>query len=291
MLSGVANILNGYGPVAGAAIARHSDIDKIAFTGSTNTARQIVKLAATNLKKVTIEAGGKSPLVVFEDAKLEQAVKWAHSGIMSNMGQICSATSRILVQEAIYEDFLALFCKHISDVSKVGDPFETDTSQGPQVTKAQFDRILQYIESGKSEGAKLVMGGKPHKSTPEGKGFYVAPTVFRDVKQDMKIFKEEIFGPVVVLTPFETETDAINIANDSIYGLGASVFTRDISKAHRVARRIESGVIWINSSNDYAVSVPFGGFKQSGIGSEMGEAGLEEYTNTKSVYVNLGDEL
>jgi aldehyde dehydrogenase (NAD+) len=285
---GVVNILNGQGRVAGAAIASHLGIDKIAFTGSTATGKEIMKSAAINMKNITLETGGKSPLLVFDDADLDQAVKWSHIGIMSNMGQVCTATSRILVQEGIYDKFTEAFKEQVKNTSKVGNPFEDETFQGPQVTKAQYERVLSYIEAGKSEGATLALGGEAYKNVGNGKGFFISPTVFTNVKDDMKIFREEVFGPFVVIASFKDEDDAISRANDTTYGLGSAVFTKDIVKAHRVARRIEAGMVWINSSNDSDFRVPFGGVKQSGIGRELGEAGLEAYTNKKAVHVNLG---
>lgn len=197
-----------------------------------------------------------------------------------NQGQVCTATSRILVQEGIYDEFVEAFKNHVSKASIVGDPFKDDTFQGPQVTKSQFDRVLSFIEAGKSDGAKLVAGGKPVKDVG-GKGFFVAPTIFTNVKDDMRIYREEVFGPFVVISSFKTEEEAIERANDTTYGLGAAVFTENITKAHRVARSIEAGMVWINSSNDSDIRVPFGGVKQSGIGRELGEAGLEAYTNRK----------
>lgn len=285
---GVVNILNGHGRIAGSAMAQHPGIDKIAFTGSTSTGREIMKMAALNLKNITLETGGKSPLLVFDDADLDQAVKWSHAGIMSNQGQICTATSRILVQEGIYDKFVAAFKDQVTSTSKVGDPFADETFQGPQVTKAQYDRVLSYIEAGKSEGATLALGGEAYKNVGDGKGFFVSPTVFTDVNEKMKIFREEVFGPFVVLVKFKTEEDALELANNTTYGLGSAVFTRDIVKAHRVARKIEAGMVWINSSQDSDFRIPFGGVKQSGIGRELGEAGLEAYTNKKAVHVNLG---
>ncbi|KAL1297884.1 hypothetical protein AAFC00_006405 [Neodothiora populina] len=287
---GVVNIVNGHGRVTGAAIAQHPDVHKVAFTGSTATGKEIMKMAALTLKNITLETGGKSPLLVFDDANLEQAVKWAHIGIMSNQGQICTATSRILVQEGIYDKFVSEFKDHVKTTSIVGDPFKDDTFQGPQVTKAQYDRVLHYIESGKSEGATLLYGGEPHKNA-NGKGFFVTPTVFTDVKDSMKIYREEIFGPFVVVSSFKTEEEAVERANDTTYGLGSAVFTQDITKAHRVARNIEAGMVWINSSNDSDFRVPFGGVKQSGVGRELGEAGLEAYSNKKAIHVNLGSWL
>ena len=285
---GVVNILNGHGKIAGAAMAQHPGIDKISFTGSTATGREIMKMAALTMKNITLETGGKSPLLVFDDADLDQAVKWSHLGIMSNMGQICTATSRILVQEGIYDKFIEAFKKQIETTSKVGDPFKDDTFQGPQVTKAQYERVLGYIDSGKSEGATLAMGGEAYKDVGEGKGFFVSPTVFTNVKDSMKIFREEVFGPFVVVVQFKDEEDALALANNTTYGLGSAVFTKDIVKAHRIARKIEAGMVWINSSQDSDFRIPFGGVKQSGIGRELGEAGLEAYTNKKAVHVNLG---
>jgi aldehyde dehydrogenase (NAD(P)+) len=288
---GVVNILNGHGRIAGAAIAQHLNIDKIAFTGSTATGREIMKMASVNMKNVTLETGGKSPLLVFDDADLDQAVKWAHVGIMSNMGQICTATSRVLVQEGVYDEFVKAFKVRVKETSKVGDPFKEETFQGPQVTKTQYERVLGYIESGKKEGATLVMGGEAFKNVGGGKGFFIAPTIFTNVTDSMRIFREEVFGPFVVIASFKTEEEAIERANDTTYGLGSAVFTKDIVKAHRVARKIEAGMVWINSSNDSDFRVPFGGVKQSGIGKELGEAGLEAYTNKKAVHVNLGTKL
>ncbi|KAK5163148.1 mitochondrial aldehyde dehydrogenase [Saxophila tyrrhenica] len=285
---GVINIINGHGRVAGAAMAQHPGIDKIAFTGSTSTGREIMKMASLTMKNITLETGGKSPLLVFDDADLDQAVKWSHVGIMSNMGQICTATSRILVQESIYDKFIEAFKKQVTETSKVGDPFKDETFQGPQVTKAQYERVLGYIDTGKSEGATLAMGGEAYKNVGEGKGFFVSPTVFTNVKDSMRIFREEVFGPFVVVVSFKDEEEALALANDTTYGLGSALFTKDIVKAHRVARKIEAGMVWINSSQDSDYRIPFGGVKQSGIGRELGEAGLEAYTNKKAVHVNLG---
>lgn len=255
---GVVNILNGLGKNVGAALAGHLGVDKIAFTGSTATGRIIMKAASVNLKNITLETGGKSPLIVFDDADFQQAVNWSHFGIMLNQGQVCTATSRILVQETIYDKFIEAFKERVKSISKVGDPFDSNTYQGPQVTKAQYDTVMHYIESGKSEGAKLVYGGTQHKSST-GKGYFVEPTVFVDVKDSMSIFREEVFGPFVVISSFKTEEEAVARANDTTYGLGSAVFTQDIVRGHRVARNIEAGMVWINSTQDSDFRIPFGG--------------------------------
>lgn len=287
---GVVNITNGLGRVAGSTLVQHPDVDKIAFTGSTLTGKEIMKQASGTMKNVTLETGGKSPLIVFDDADLDQAVKWAHIGIMSNQGQICTATSRILVQKGIREKFITAFKEHVKTTSVVGDPFAEDTFQGPQVTKSQYERVLGYIKTGKDEGATLLSGGEPFK-VDSGKGFFVTPTIFSDVTEKMRIFQEEVFGPFVVIVGFETEDEALKLANNSAYGLGSAVFTSNMVRAHKIARRIEAGMVWINSSNDSDFRVPFGGVKQSGIGRELGEAGLDAYTNKKAVHVNLGERI
>ncbi|KAK5090487.1 mitochondrial aldehyde dehydrogenase [Lithohypha guttulata] len=288
---GVINIINGYGKEAGHALVSHLDVDKIAFTGSTATGKAIMKTASVNMKNITLETGGKSPLIVFEDCDLDQAAKWSQIGIMSNQGQICTATSRVLVQESILDKFVEKFQEAIKTTSKVGDPFADDTFQGPQVTRAQYERVLSYIEAGKSEGGKLLTGGEPHKNVGEGKGFFIEPTVFTDVTEEMKVYQEEIFGPFCVVVSFKTEEDAIRMANNTTYGLGSAIFTQNLERAHRVAEKIEAGMVWINSSQDSDIRVPFGGVKQSGIGRELGEAGLAAYSQTKAVHVNLGLKL
>ncbi|KAH6603740.1 hypothetical protein Trco_007186 [Trichoderma cornu-damae] len=288
---GVVNFINGFGKDAGFALVNHPLVDKIAFTGSTATAASIMATASKTLKNITLETGGKSPLLVFKDADLDQAVKWSHLGIMSNQGQICTATSRILVQHEVYDDFVKRFLETLKAVSKVGSQWDKDTYQGPQVSKAQYDRVLDYIEIGKEEGATLAAGGHPLDVEGGGKGFFIAPTVFTDVNPSMQVYREEIFGPVVVILRFNTEDEALELANNTIYGLGAAVFTTDLERAHRVAAEIESGMVWINSSQDCDPSVPFGGVKQSGIGRELGEAGLEAYSQVKAVHVNMGNRL
>ncbi|KAL4887811.1 aldehyde dehydrogenase domain-containing protein [Aspergillus ambiguus] len=290
---GVVNITNGYGREAGSALVSHPLVDKVAFTGSTGTAREIMKMAASTLKNITLETGGKSPLIVYPDADLGQAVKWSHAGIMSNQGQICTATSRIFVHEDILVSFLAQFRQAVESTSKIGSQWDESTFQGPQVTRAQYERILSYIDIAKSEGATVFLGGAAHVPTDRKykDGYFVQPTVFTDVKDSMRIAKEEVFGPVAVILPFSSEEESIRRANDTTYGLGAAVFTRDIERGHRVAAEIESGMVWINSSQDCDPRIPFGGVKQSGIGRELGEAGLEAYSQVKAVHVNMGTKL
>lgn len=284
---GVINIVNGYGRVAGAAIASHPGIDKVAFTGSTATGKAVMAMASKTLKNVTLECGGKSPMLVFDDADLDQAIKWAHAGIMYNMGQVCSATSRILVQDTIYDKFVKGYKEYTASVTAVGSVFDESKSHGPLVSKIQFDKVLEYIETGKKEGATLALGG----TAPLEKGYFVEPTIFADVTDDMTIWKEEIFGPVVCVSKFSTEKEALSRANDSSYGLGSSVFSENISRCIRVASALQAGSVWINSSNDTSHRIPFGGFKMSGIGTELGQYGLDVYTVKKGVHINLGNKL
>lgn len=284
---GIVNIVNGLGPVAGAALASHLDIDKVAFTGSTTTARTIMQLASSNLKNITLETGGKSPLIIFPDANLDQATKWAMYGFVSNQGQICTATTRIIVHRSIVDDVVARLASHIESICVIGDPFDENTFHGPQITRAQFDRILGFIERAKSQGAQLIRGGKP-AAQPEQKGYFVEPTIFSGVTPDMEIFQEEVFGPVACLTVFDTDEEALKLANGTKYGLAAAVFTQDVLRAHSMATRLQSGQVWINSAIDNDVRMPFGGVKQSSIGRELGEKGLEGYSQTKAVYLNMG---
>jgi len=280
---GVVNILPGFGPTAGAAIASHMDVDKVAFTGSTEVGRLIMEAAAkSNLKPVTLELGGKSPNIIFEDVDLDEAVEGAHMGLFSNQGQSCCAGSRVFVEETIYNQFVE---KSVERARKrrVGDPFDPTTDQGPLVDHAQFDRVMGYIESGCKDGATLAHGG----SRVGNRGYFVQPTVFADVEDGMKIAREEIFGPVMSIIPFRGLEEAIARANRTTYGLAAAVWTRDIKKALAVSNGVRAGTVWINCYNVMDTRSPFGGFKQSGIGRELGEYGLQQYTQVKSVIAKL----
>ena len=280
---GVVNLLPGFGPTAGAAIARHMDVDKVAFTGSTEVGQLIMEAAAkSNLKRITLELGGKSPNIVFADTDLDEAVEGAHFGLFFNHGQCCCAGSRVFVEEKIYDQFVE---KSGARARKrtVGDPFDPRTEQGPQVDQTQFDKVMGYIESGRHEGAKLVCGG----DRVGDRGYFVQPTVFADVQDDMKIAREEIFGPVMSIIPFKSVGEVVERANRTTYGLAAAVWTRDIKKAHVIANSVRAGTVWVNCYNVLDTRAPFGGFKQSGIGRELGEYGLQQYTEVKTVTVKL----
>ena len=284
---GVVNIINGSGAVAGAALASHDDVDKVAFTGSTATGKQVMRMAAGNMKAVTLETGGKSPLVVFDDADLDQAVRWAHEGVMANQGQVCTATSRLLVQDGVYDDFVARFKAYTARTSVLGDPFDEATYQGPQVSDAQRRRVQSYIASARDSGVAVF---QPEAGAVPSRGFFVPPTVFADVDASSSVFREEIFGPCATVSRFGSEEEALAVCNASRYGLAGAVFTRDLARAHRMARDMEAGMVWVNSSNDSDVRVPFGGVKESGLGRELGEEGLRGYYNVKAVHVNLTGE-
>ncbi|KAB8232393.1 aldehyde dehydrogenase (NAD(P)(+)) ald5 [Aspergillus alliaceus] len=284
---GVINIISGFGRVAGAAISSHMKIDKVAFTGSTVVGRMILQAAAkSNLKKVTLELGGKSPNIVFDDADIDNAISWSNFGIFFNHGQCCCAGSRILVQEGIHDKFVARF-KERAAQNKLGNPFEANTFQGPQVSQLQFDRIMEYINHGKNEGATVITGGDRHGS----EGYFIQPTVFTDVHENMKIAQEEIFGPVVTIQKFKDEAEAIKIGNGTAYGLAAAVHTKNVNTAIRVSNALRAGTVWINNYNMINYQAPFGGFKESGIGRELGSYALENYTQVKTVHYRLGDAL
>jgi aldehyde dehydrogenase (NAD+) len=280
---GVVNLLPGFGPTAGAAIARHMDVDKVAFTGSTEVGHLIMEAAAkSNLKRVTLELGGKSPNIVFADTDLDDAVEGAHFGLFFNHGQCCCAGSRVFVEEKIYDEFVEKSGVRARNRT-VGDPFDPKTEQGPQVDQSQFDKVMGYIQSGRAEGAKLVCGG----DRVGDRGYFIQPTVFADVQDDMKIAREEIFGPVMSVIPFKSVDEVVERANRTDYGLAAAVWTRDIKKAHAIADSVRAGTVWVNCYNVLDTRAPFGGFKQSGIGRELGEYGLQQYTEVKTVTIKL----
>jgi len=283
--AGVVNILPGYGPTAGAAIAWHNGVDKVAFTGSTEVGHLIMEAAArSNLKRVTLELGGKSPNIVFADADMDQAIEGAHFALFFNQGQCCCAGSRLFVEAKAYDEFVE---KSVARAKKrkVGDPFDPTSEQGPQVDDVQFEKVMSYIVAGKTEGASLVAGG----NRVGNRGFFIEPTVFADVKDDMKIAKEEIFGPVMSIMKFKDVEEVVERSNRTEYGLAAAVWTRDISKAHAIANSVRAGTVWVNCYDVFDAAAPFGGFKQSGIGRELGEYGLQQYTEVKTVTVKLPD--
>lgn len=281
---GVLNVVPGYGPTAGAAISGHMGIDKVAFTGEYTTGQIIMEAAAkSNLKRVTLELGGKSPNVVFADADLDAAVEGSFFGLFFNQGQCCCAGSRLFVEDNIHDQFVDKILKRAKS-QKVGDPFDPEVAQGPQVSQEQCDRIMGYIDSGKSEGAKLLTGG----NRVGNKGYFIEPTVFDNVTDEMKIAREEIFGPVMNILRFKNLEEVIRRGNQTFYGLAAAVWTRDISKAHRLANSLRAGTVWINCYDVFDAAAPFGGFKMSGIGRELGEYALQNYTEVKTVTVNLG---
>ncbi|RIK69187.1 MAG: betaine-aldehyde dehydrogenase [Planctomycetota bacterium] len=280
---GVINIIPGMGPTAGGAIAKHMDIDKVAFTGSTEVGRIIMEAAAkSNLKRVSLELGGKSPNIVFADADADAAIQGAYFGLFFNQGQCCCAGSRLFVEESIHGQFVEKLIG-IAKSRRVGDPFDTKTHQGPQVSREQFDRVMNYIDIGNKQGAKLVTGG----SRVGDRGFFVEPTVFDGVRDDMTIAQEEIFGPVLCVMPFKDMDEVIGRANNSIYGLAAAVWTKDIQKAMKISNSVRAGTVWVNCYDVFDAAAPFGGYKQSGIGRELGEYALEHYCEVKTVTMKL----
>ena len=279
---GVVNIVPGFGPSAGAALAAHPNVDKVTFTGSTEVGREVIKASAGNLKRVTLELGGKSPNIVFADADLEAAAKGMFMGVFYNQGQCCSAGSRIFVERPKFDELVQILSERAKTVRQ-GPGLDPKTQMGPLVSEEQRQRVLSYIDSGKKDGAKLLAGGE----AVSGAGYFVKPTVFSDVKDSMKIAQEEIFGPVAAVMPFDSVEEVVSRANNSPYGLVAGVWTKDVKKAHQMAQNIKAGTVWINCYHFVDAAAPWGGFKQSGYGREKSQYAIESYTQLKSVWVDL----
>ncbi len=283
---GVINIVSGFGETAGAPLVAHPEIDKVAFTGSAAVGKLILRSAADSLKRVTMELGGKSPNIFFADSDFEAAVDGALFGVFINQGEVCSAGSRILVEKSIYSKFVDAMVAKTRNI-QLGPPLDRATKMGPLVSKEQYERVRSYQEIGKGE-ARLVAGGGRLASA--AKGYYVEPTIFADVNNNHRIAREEVFGPVAAVIPFEGESEAIRIANDTPYGLAAAVWSRDIFRALRVVKAIRAGIVWVNHMQPTYVEAPWGGYKQSGFGRELGPWGIEEYLETKQVHINLNEQ-
>lgn len=280
---GVINVIPGYGPTAGGAIVKHPDIDKVAFTGEHRTAQTIMREAAESLKRLTFELGGKSPNVILADADLDAAAAGTHFGLFFNQGQCCCAGSRVFVDERVHDEFVGKL-KDLASERKLGHPLSKDTQQGPQVDQAQFDKIMSYIDKGNAEGANCVVGGNRFGD----QGYFIEPTIFDGVTDDMAIAQDEIFGPVMSVLKYRDWDELIERANQTFFGLAAAVWTSNVSRAHDFARRVRAGTIWVNCYDVFDAAAPFGGFKMSGQGRELGEDGLRPYTETKTVTINLG---
>jgi aldehyde dehydrogenase (NAD+) len=279
---GVINVIPGYGPTAGGALVKHPGVDKIAFTGEHTTAQIIMREAAATMKRLTFELGGKSPNIVFADADLDAAVAGSDAGLFFNMGQCCCAGSRLFVEESIYDAFVERMLERVKN-RKLGDPLDPATEQGPQVDQAQFDKIMKYIDLGQEQGANCVTGGSRFGDC----GYFVEPTIFTDVTDEMQIATDEIFGPVMSILKFRDTEEVVNRANNTMYGLAAAVWTRDVQKAHQIAQSVRAGTVWVNCYDAFDAAAPFGGFKMSGIGRELGEAALNNYLEDKTVTVAL----
>ncbi|HDR7686681.1 aldehyde dehydrogenase family protein [Bacillus toyonensis] len=283
---GVANMVMGAGPIVGNEIAASSKVDMISFTGGTKTGKHIMRTAADNMKKISLELGGKSPNIIFADADFETAIDYALFGIYAGSGQVCSAGSRILVEESVYDKFINSFVERAQQIN-VGPGDNPESEMGPLVSQEHMEKVLRYIEIGKDEGADIACGGKRILTDGKGEGFFIEPTVFVNVKPDMRIVQEEIFGPVVVIQKFKNEQEAIELANGTDYGLAGGVFTVDGAKAMRVIRKLRAGITWINSYHPTYNEAPWGGYKQSGIGRSLGTFGLEEFQEIKQININL----
>lgn len=277
------------GAVVGKVLAEHPLIDKVAFTGSTATGRKVLHSAADTFKRVSLELGGKSPNVVFADAaSMDDAVEGAFFGIYRNSGQVCVAASRLLVQESVKDEFINKLVQLTKTAIKLGDPFEPTTNMGPVISQQQMEKVLHYVDAGKSEGAQLLVGGERARSGTLARGFYVQPTIFDRVTNEMTIAREEIFGPVLSVLAFKDEEDALRMANDTLYGLGAAIWTRDIDRAFNFSKRVKAGTVWVNAYHGIGLwGMPYGGYKHSGVGRELGHEGLKEYLETKSIHIKL----
>jgi aldehyde dehydrogenase (NAD+) len=282
---GVFNVVPGPGGKVGMALVRHPGVDKIAFTGSTEVGKGIMREAAGSLKRVSLELGGKSPNVVFADADMEAALRGAMTGIFYNKGEVCAAGSRLLVEQRVHDEFVGKLVERVKGL-RVGDPMDKGTRMGPVVSANQLETVLSYVEAGRREGATLAAGGERVR-VGDGRGYYLQPTVFTGVSNAMRIAREEIFGPVLSVIPFKDADDAVAQGNATFYGLAAAVWTRDVAKALRIARALRAGTVWVNAYNLYDAALPFGGFRESGFGRALGQAGLELYTELKSVWVDL----
>ncbi|KDQ18132.1 hypothetical protein BOTBODRAFT_29465 [Botryobasidium botryosum FD-172 SS1] len=280
---GVINVVTGTGQAVGVALSNHNGVEKVALTGSQLAGKSVLTGAAnSNFKTVTLELGGKSPNIIFEDAKLEEAAEWAAFGIFFGAGQTCTAGSRIFVQESVYDRFLELFLAHIKTYT-LGDPFDPATKLGPVITGTHMEHILEYIENGKKEGATLLVGG----SRINRPGYYIEPTVFTDVTPDMRIFQEEIFGPVAAIAKFKDDQEALELANNTIYGLASAIFTENITRAMKISAALEAGSVYVNCYHSIEPQVPFGGYKQSGMGRELADQAIANFTQLKAVHINV----
>jgi len=284
--AGVVNVITGLGETAGARIVEHPQVDKIAFTGSAAVGKIIMKSAADTLKRVTLELGGKSPNIFFADADFEAAIDGALFGVFINQGEVCSAGSRVLVERSIYPKFVEAMTEKARGI-KLGAPLDRSTKMGPLVSREQYDRVRQYQSIGKNEAKVAIGGGEPSEF---GRGYYVEPTIFYDVDNSARIAREEIFGPVAAVIPFDDEADALKIANDTPFGLAAAVWSRDIYRALRMVKAIRAGIVWVNHMQPTYVEAPWGGYKQSGFGRELGVHGIDEYLETKQVHINLNEQ-
>ena len=285
--AGVVNICPGYGPTAGAALAEHNDVDKVAFTGEYLTGQSIVRASSGNLKRVSLELGGKSPDIVFADANIDEAVSGAAWAIFRLSGQVCCGGSRLFVERKIHDQFVSRVAEYASTI-KVGNGLDPGTQMGPLISQEQLDRVCGYLQLGQEEGAKPILGGERLSAGEMAQGFFVAPTIFDKVRSDMRIAQEEIFGPVISVIPFQEIDEVVALSNNTHYGLAGGIWTQDLRKAHSVAKALQAGVVWVNCYNVMDPAMPFGGYKMSGYGRESGAHALELYTQVKAVWINIG---